>query len=220
MTIKNPLDDLRARKAPPEPITPIPYIPQPMQRVMENAVSHQPKLRVGSGGKLSVELPVKPPVAGFQSRVLDRLRTPEEVAAGINSPCSIGGSPIPPGIGDITDVGPDEDVELNEIHRFRLEPGNAQPVEFVGELIGRGGVERGGNQKTWAGLYRTRGGKFITEINRWDGRSRNVSWDLGDQLCTVKVFESRDEALASIKSDALRNQILNCLGLLTTRFVE
>jgi hypothetical protein len=117
-------------------------------------------------------------------------------------------------------VGPDEDVELNTIHRFRLTPDDGQPVEFVGALIAMAAVERGETQRTWVGLYQTRGGKFITEIDRRDGRARNVAWKSGDAYSTVKVFETRDEALSSIRSTTLRNQLLKQLGLLSTRFID
>ena len=159
--------------------------------------------------------------AGFQTRVLPDLRTPAEVAANVRSPCGIDGSPVANNaIEGVTCVGPDEDVELNATYRFRLEPDDGQPIEFIGALIAQAVVERGDNQRTWIGLYRTRGGKIISEIVRGDGRAHNVPPEMGDQFRAVKVFDTMDLALASIRSTALRNQLLSDLGLLKTRFID
>ena len=187
---------------------------------MDNAVSHQPRLAVEGGGKLTVELPVAPSPS-FQARVLDMPRTPAEVVANQRSPFTIDGSASKgPTIDGVTDVGPDDEVELNAVHRFRLEPDDGQPVAFVGALIAQAVVERGGSQRTWVGMYRTRGGKVITEIVRDDGRGRNVGWQLGDRFRTVKVFDSVEIALPSIRSATLRNQLLSNLGLLKTKFID
>lgn len=195
-------------------------VPEAVRRLINNAGAHQPKLTVKGGGKLSIEMPVKPPGAGFQARVLNKLRTPEEAAAGINSPFIREDSPTPPASDAIANIGPDDDVELNVTYRFRLEPDDGQPVAFVGALIAQAVVERGGTQRTWAGLYRTRGGKVISEIIRDDGRARNVSSELGDRFRTVKVFESLELALASIRSAVLRNQLLSDMGMLQTKFID
>jgi hypothetical protein len=93
-------------------------------------------------------------------------------------------------------------------------------VEFIGSLIAHALVDRGGTQRTWAGLYKTRGGKVISEIVREDGRARNVVAELGDRFRSVKVFDSLETALASIRSAALKNQLLSDLGLLQTKFIE
>jgi hypothetical protein len=206
--------------------------PRRLNEIMNQAVSHSPKLTVKSGGKLSVELPVTQS-AGFQTRVLSRLRTPEEVAAGVNSPTAMPSAPRDLGPSsrmralrtqleseEPSFVGQDENVELNAVHRFRLEPDDGQPVEFIGSLIARALLDRSDTQRTWAGLYKTRGGKVISEIVRDDGRARNVAADLGDRLRSVKVFDSVEAALASIRSAALRNQLLRDLGMLETKFIE
>jgi hypothetical protein len=70
------------------------------------------------------------------------------------------------------------------------------------------------------GLYKTRGGKVISEIVRDDGRARNVVADLGERFRSVKVFDSVESALASIRSASLRNQLLSDLGLLETKFID
>lgn len=191
-------------------------IPRRLNEIMNQAVNHSPKLTVRDGGKLSVELPVTQS-AGFQTRVLSRLRTPEEVAAGVNSPTAVPSAPrdLGPSI-----IGQDENVELNAVHHFRLEPDDGQPVEFIGSLVARALVDRGDTQRTWAGLYKTRGGKVISEIVREDGRARNVVADLGDRLRSVKVFDSVETALGSIRSAALRNQLLSDLGMLQTKFID
>jgi hypothetical protein len=75
-------------------------------------------------------------------------------------------------------------------------------------------------QRTWVGLYKTRGGKVISEIVRDDGRARNVVADLGERFRSVKVFDSVESALASIRSASLRNQLLSDLGLLETKFID
>jgi hypothetical protein len=198
-------------------------LPPRLHEIMDQAVSNTPKLTVKRGGKLSVELPVKPP-AGFQTTVNVDLRTPAEVAAGERSPFRriIDGSPAHEAltIDGVTSVGPDDDVELNAVHRFRLEPDDGQPVEFVGSLIARAAVQRGDSQHTWVGLYRTRGGKIISEIVRDDGRAQNVAARLGDRFRSVKVFDTVEVALASIRSAVLRNQLLGDLGLLKTKFID
>ncbi len=209
-------------KAPAPVITPIPYTPgmsSGLARVMDNAVRHRPKFTLRDGN-LSVDLPAKPR-ASFQTHVNSELRTQAEVNANLRSPFEPPSSTRVERVkNEETLVGPDEDVELNAIHRFRLEPDDNQPLEFVGALIAQAVVERGATQRTWIGLYRTRGGKIISEIVRDDGRARNVGWELGDRFRTVKIFDTLDIALASIRSAALRNQLMGTLGLLTTRFVE
>jgi hypothetical protein len=207
--------------------------PRRLNELMNQAISHSPKLTIKRDGKMSVKLPVTPPVAGFQTRVLDRLRTPDEVAAGVNSPFAmpsaskdLGPSSLKRGVSgrppsdEPTLIGQDEDVELNAVHRFRLEPDDGQPVEFIGSLIARALVDRGDTQRTWAGLYKTRGGKVISEIVREDGRARNVVADMGDRFRSVKVFDSVEAALASIRSATLRNQLMSDLGLLQTKFID
>jgi hypothetical protein len=158
------------------------------------------------------------------TRVLNLSRTSAEVAAnqGSHFNSNIDGSPAynGPSIDGVTTVGPDDDVELNAVHRFRLEPDDGQPVEFVGSLIARAAVQRGDSQHTWVGLYRTRGGKIISEIIRDDGRARNVAARLGDRFRSVKVFDTVEVALASIRSAVLRNQLLGDLGLLKTKFID
>jgi hypothetical protein len=200
-------------------------MPHRLREIMDQGMSHSPKLTVG-GGKLSVEMPVKPRAAAFQARVLTDLRTPEEAAAGINSPYEpfdLGPSLLMRAQRESEEpslVSQDQDVELNATHRFRLEPDDGQPVEFIGGLIARALVDRGDTQRTWVGLYRTRGGKIISEIVRDDGRARNVVAELGDRFRSVKVFDSLETALASIRSASIRNQLLSDLGLLQTKFIE
>lgn len=192
-----------------------PSSPPRLIEIMDQAVSHRPKLTVNGGGKLSVEMPAQPRQANFQTVVNTDLRTPEEAAAGLNSPFAMPSRDPGPSL-----IGPDDDVELNAVHRFRLEPDDGQPVEFIGSLIARALVDRGDAQRTWAGLYKTRGGKVISEIVREDGRARNVVAELGDRLRSLKVFDSLETALASIRSAALRNQLLSDLGLLQTKFID
>jgi hypothetical protein len=200
-------------------------VPRRLREIMDQGMSHSPKLTVG-GGKLSVEMPVKPRAAAFQARVLTDLRTPEEAAAGINSPYEpfdLGPFSLMRAQRESEEpslVSQDQDVELNATHRFRLEPDDGQPVEFIGSLIARGLVDRGDTQRTWVGLYKTRGGKIISEIVRDDGRARNVVADLGDRFRSVKVFDSLETALASIRSAVLRNQLLSDLGMLQTKFID
>jgi hypothetical protein len=204
-------------------------MPCRLREIMDQGMSHSSKLTVG-GGKLTVEMPVRPPQANFQTVVNTDLRTQAEVDAGLNSPFAM--PPRDPGpslkrfmsgqppTDEPAFVRQDEDVELNAFHRFRLEPDDGQPVEFIGCLIARALVDRGDTQRTWVGLYKTRGGKIISEIVRDDGRARNVVADLGDRFRSVKVFDSLEAALESIRSAALRNQLLSDLGMLQTKFID
>jgi hypothetical protein len=115
----------------------------------------------------------------------------------------------------------EEDPPLNELRQFRFEPYDRGPLEFVGKLVATGAVERqGGRTRTWLGLHETRAGKGILRMLKWDGSRRNVGWQQGEESETVRIYDSIDSAIATIRSAALKHQLLSDLGRAAVEFID
>jgi len=137
--------------------------------------------------------------------------------------------PTPTKNSDIWDIPPsdeeppiaEDDPPLNEVRRFHLEPDDRGPLQFIGKMVAYASVERRQSTvRTWMGLYETRGGKGIIQMKKYDGSYRNVGWEDGDVSETVRVFETVDAALASVRSAAHQRQLLSSLGRESVEFIE
>jgi hypothetical protein len=115
----------------------------------------------------------------------------------------------------------EDDPPLNELRHFQLAPDNRSPLEFVGKLVARAASIRDGNRKrTWIGIHETHGGKFVLELFKWDGTARNLAWEHGEQSSTVRLYDTLDAALDSIRSPALKHQLLKDLCRESVEFIE
>lgn len=117
----------------------------------------------------------------------------------------------------------EDDPPLNEWRRYRLDPDDRGPVEFVGKLVARAAVVRHRNtMRTWLGLHETRAGKGILRMTKVDGSRGGWAWDSGqaDESETVRVFDSVDAALDTVRSATLRHQLLTDLGRESVQFIE
>ncbi len=117
----------------------------------------------------------------------------------------------------------EDDPPLNQWRRFRLEPDDRGPLEFVGKLVATGRVVRQRETvATWLGLYETRAGKGILEMFKYDGSRSGSHWDspTSDESHTVRVFDNVDAALSTVKSASLRHLLLADLGRESVEFIE
>lgn len=121
---------------------------------------------------------------------------------------------------------PEDDASFE---RFTVERDAALPLEFDGVVLGEAEEGDGGGPitvdtlvATRAAIYRTKGGKFVSEFARWTVRPV-VSWGKRRPpklFNKADVFPTLEAALGFFRPGRLTNALFSELGVRRTEFID